>query len=557
MKRFFSLLAMLFGTLTILSAQDGPVGTPYTFMHKNMSMSIDQVDLPEVDNDALLAEDASASKGTPLRAGVGHKVNYTFHNSGRLDELSDGSRLWRLALRSPGAVMMSVVFSHFNIPENATLHIYSSDRSQLVGTYTNDNVESNGLFASDDIIGDELVIEYYEPADALFHGEIEIAKVNHIYRDFLHVSPDNGSKGPHGDSDGDCHIDVKCPEGDGWGDQIKSVVCIKMDMSDGYTYLCSGAMINNVRQDKTPYVLTANHCFVGTDMTGSTIRFYFEYETNECGGLGGNYKKNASGAEVVANANYNGSTATLNRSSDFLLFKITGTISPSFRDNIVFAGWDATGASSVGAGIHHPGGDFKKISIPRVVYSNGTTSKYWVVGWHTNPTKGVTEQGSSGSPLFNANGLIIGDLSTGSSACDNLEGTDNYGKISYSWTNNNNTSNSHKLQPWLDPDNTGTRVLQGIHYNGTPANLKEVEMPVRSMLVSPNPTSGNVVVTGNFEAESGVCNVYNMMGVLVHSENVSLGSSVDMDFSSLPNGIYIMEMVCGKVVYKSKMAIAR
>lgn len=557
MKRLFTLFAMLFGTLTILSAQEGPVGTPYTFLHKNISLSVDKVDLPAVDNVALFEEDAAATKGTPLRVGVGHKVNYTFHNSGRLDELSDGSRLWRLALHSPGAVMMSVVFSHFNIPEKATLHVYSSDRSQLVGTYTNDNVGSNGMFESDDIIGDELVIEYYEPADALFHGEIEIAKVTHIYRDFLHVSSDNVPKGPHGDAEGDCHLDVKCPEGDGWGDQIKSVVCIKMNQTDGHVYLCSGAMINNVRRDKTPYVLTANHCFEGTDMTGVTIRFYFEYEKDVCGGIGGNYKKNASGAEVVANANYNGSTSSLNRSSDFLLFKITGNINESFRDNIVFAGWDATGSASVGAAIHHPGGDYKKISIPRVVYSNGTTSKYWVVGWHTNPTKGVTEQGSSGSPLFNANGLIIGDLSTGSSACNQLDGTDNYGKISYSWTNNNTTDNSHKLQPWLDPDNTGTKVLQGMYYNGTPANLKEVEMPMRSMSVSPNPTGGSVVVTGNFEAESGVCKVYNMMGVLVYAENVSLGTSVSMDFSALPNGIYLMEMVCGNVVYKSKMAIAR
>ena len=90
---------------------------------------------------------------------------------------------------------------------------------------------------------------YYEPADVDFNGEIAISSVDHSYKG-------NALKGYHGDAEGDCHINTICEEGDDWRDQIKSVVLIKLS-AGGFTYMCSGAMINNARQDNTPYVFTA------------------------------------------------------------------------------------------------------------------------------------------------------------------------------------------------------------------------------------------------------------------------------------------------------------
>ena len=516
-------------------------------------MNIDKIDLPAVDADKLMAEDAWAVKGTPMRVGVVHNVNYTFHNCGRTDILPDGSLLWRLSLKSPGALMMSAIFSHFNIPEGASFHIYNGDGSQLTGEYTNADYEvTDGLMASEDILGDEMVLEYHEPANALYHGEITIVRISHIYKDFLHLT--DGVKGHWGDAEGDCHYNVACPEGDGWRDQINSVMCISITDNSG-SYLCSGTMINNVRRDKTPYVLTANHCFTGTQ---GTFKFYFEYQTLTCDGTNGYFNRSASGATVVANAGANASGSNLSSSSDFLLLKITGTLNALFRDNIVFAGWDATGTSSVGVAIHHPGGDFKKISLPRQITSpGGTYNKYWTVYWYTNPNKGCTEQGSSGSPIFNANGLIIGDLSTGSSACDYPQGTDNYGKFSYSWTNNNNTNNARKLKPWLDPDNTGVLTLQGMHYDGTPAGIVDHSETVSNFIISPNPSFGNITVKGDFENGDAVCNVYDAMGALVSTRSINLEPTMNMSFSDLSNGIYFMEIVGKNRTYKSKLIIVK
>ena len=520
---------------------------PYTFTHQNISYDVDQQILPALDVDELYKDDAlNSEKGTPLRIGVVRNVSYTFDNCGRTDILDNGAKLWRLTIKSEGAYMLNVFFKTFNIPEGATFHIYSGDRSQLTGSYTNEDVQSNGVLAADDILGDEATLEYYEPADVPFHGIIEVDRISHIYRDVFKINEnENDDRGHWGDAEGDCHINVVCPEAQPWHDQASSVVCIVITGSTG-TYMCSGAMVNNVREDRTPYCLTANHCLDGTS---STFKFYFFYQTNTCSGTGGYFNRVCNGGEIKARA-------SLNTSSDFMLLLLTGTLGQVYRDSIVFAGWDASGAASAGVGIHHPGGDNKKISWVRSV-TGSSTAKYWTAHWYTNPNRGVTEQGSSGSPLFNASGLIIGDLSNGSSACDYPQGTDNYGKISYSWLNGGTYAASAKLQPWLDPDNTGTRILRGINYNGTPAGIMDNASDIRTFGIQPNPTSGQVSVSGAFDSDEGTCLIYNAMGMLVGSYDVRLDAPFQLNLSNLPNGVYMMNIISGNHTFRSKLIITQ
>lgn len=538
-------IALLFLAFSFTgNAQKAVVGLPYSFTHNNVSLAIDNIEMPTVDKAVLLAEDdINIKNGAPMRTGIVHHVGYTFDNCGRTDILPNGAKLWRLELTSKDALSMDVHFSHFNIPEGAKLYIYSGDRSQLTGTYTNADIQESGVLVSEDIDADNLIIEYYEPADVLFHGSILLDKVIHRYRGMHNKAIEDSKSGS-----GDCHYNVSCPVGDNWRDEINSVVRIEITCNDG-TYLCSGAMINNVRRDKTPYVLSANHC-LNDSPNSCTFKFYFKYESISCDNNDyGFANRRATGGSII-------STDGLNYSSDFLLLKITGNLNSAWRDSIVFAGWDASGAASVGAAIHHPQGDFKKISFPKTVTSSYSYPKYWNVSWYVNPNKGCTEQGSSGSPLFNSKGLIIGDLSTGSSACDSPWGTDNYGKISNSWTNSTSVSNK-QLKKWLDPDNTGTLILGGMRYNGTPTGVEDHMAAVQQFRISPNPTTGNVTFQANFNPGKGVCNVYNTMGMLVASYDVTLQPSFAMNFNELSNGVYLVEIIGKDNIYKSKMVIAR
>src|SRR5690606_34279814 len=105
-----------------------------------------------------------------------------------------------------------------------------------------------------------------------------------------------------------------------------------------------------------------------------------------------------------------------------------------------------------GASIHHPAGDIKKIST----YSSnlvsdtwgGPAGTHWRVTWTANASgHGVTEGGSSGSPIFNAAGRIIGTLTGGSSFCNAPSNPDYYGKMSYHWTSNPGDDLSTYLAP--------------------------------------------------------------------------------------------------------------
>ena len=184
--------------------------------------------------------------------------------------------------------------------------------------------------------------------------------------------------------------------------------------------------------------------------------FYFNYEASECENPSSSPSSNTmTGCSKISNSS---ATGNISGTSDFHLLELNDT--PPYDYGLFAAGWDRTTTPSAnGVGIHHPAGDIKKIS--KYTQSASSSGYDWRVKWTgTENGHGVTEGGSSGSPLLNANKQIVGDLSTGSSYCAFTNGSDFYGKFSYSWNQNGNSSN-RQLKPWLDPNNSGVTTLDG------------------------------------------------------------------------------------------------
>jgi hypothetical protein len=89
----------------------------------------------------------------------------------------------------------------------------------------------------------------------------------------------------------------------------------------------------------------------------------------------------------------------------------------------------------------------------------------WTVEWDRNTT---TEGGSSGSPLFDQNHRIIGQLWGGGASCSNLSSPDYYGRVRSSWEPANSNS-TNQLKFWLDPNNSGAEFIDGFDpSNATP-----------------------------------------------------------------------------------------
>lgn len=177
---------------------------------------------------------------------------------------------------------------------------------------------------------------------------------------------------------------------------------------------------------------------------------------------------------MKAAVNYNpqstsGATLRANNSnSDFALFELTESPLSSNID-VRFNGWDrTTSPTQGGVGIHHPMGDFKKVSTHSMVPSSVVSNKFWRIYWiETANGHSVTEGGSSGSPLFTNNKRIIGQLYggfiPGNPNCSDPENDESdYGKFSVSW---NGTSPQRRLKDWLDPNNSNVQFIDGVDIN--------------------------------------------------------------------------------------------
>jgi PKD repeat protein len=400
-------------------------------------------------------------------------------HSGQWISVPGKGRLWHLTLSAVGAKALSPYFDVFYIPDGGELYLYNDPASRVLGAYTSANNPLNHAFATEFVRGSSITFEYFEPYGVHESLKLHIADIGYFYRGINGMG--DLAQRDFGDS-GECEVNISCDEGNGWQDEKKGVLRILSRVGSSL-FWCNGSLINNVRQDFTPYVLTADHCAFYNDLYASTSDltqwiFYFNYESLTCTDPSSEPAYNTLvGATLKAHGGSAGDTG-----SDFYLVCLNDLV-PAAYDPF-FLGWDRqNGTSPEGVCIHHPQGDIKKISTytqstVSSQWSNNGLQSHWLVYWtETSNGHGVTESGSSGSPLFNEHGLIVGTLTGGESSCGNTGGADFYGKFSYHWKSNG-SSPGEQLEPWLDPDQEGVQLLGGTYYENIVVALFKADTTV-------------------------------------------------------------------------------
>jgi hypothetical protein len=394
---------------------------------KSITMDVPVRQMPEVNVERLLAEDRErVGLDVPFRFGYGFDVSYTMDDG--LWMRSDEVNVWSLKVVSHGAYSLNFIFDRLSLTDGAELYIYSVDGSMVYGPVTStENLpeekalavkelrassserqqkESGQLFLTDLVAGSEVVIRLVEPTGVEKASSLRICRVVHGY---VNMFPELGIQ-TRAQSES-CNIDIACYPA--W--QYESNAIAMVLLSSGYES-CSGALINTTAQDFRTYFLSAFHCLdTNKDGTASSTEinatqnwaYRFKYMKAACGGNGTSY------------ISYNGSTYKAGwAATDFLLMdldfsnKIAGS-------SYTYLGWDRTGSTpSSGTGIHHPSGDVMKISFDHNALSQsfwGGTDNHWLLSYD----QGVVEHGSSGSPLFDQNKRIVGQLH-GNQLYDNI-----------------------------------------------------------------------------------------------------------------------------------------
>jgi hypothetical protein len=449
MKRIGLLFALFAVTFNSFS-QQGLGGAPKSVKHTVDFKNIWTANFAEPDVNQLRMEDAinDELQTGPWRFGYNQDVDFSFDNSGTWIDLPSGGKIWFLKVVCENALTVNLTFENLSIPEGNELYVYNPQKDFILGKFVENHLY-DGHLGTELVPGNTAIIEYYiPPANIQTPCDLTLTTITHGYR----TSGEYIEKAFGGS--GSCNMNVNCPDGAPWTNERNSAVML-VSGSNGF---CSGALINNTQNDGKPYVLTANHCYSNP----ATWIFRFNWQATAC--------TNPTASPTFQSLS-GGALRSRRTASDFCLVEITGglvggTVPSAYSP--YFSGWDnSTTAPTSTVSIHHPSGDIKKISFDDASAVAATAmgseaNGVWQVEWDRNTT---TEGGSSGSPLFNQDHRIIGQLWGGGASCSNLSAPDYYGRLSNSW-NPSGSNNTNQLKFWLDPNNTGASFIDGFDPSG-------------------------------------------------------------------------------------------
>lgn len=453
--------------------------------------TIKPVRFPKVDNQKLLAEEVEKrKKGLNPSFAITRNTSLKPSTHGEWTTSKDGlNEIWRLRIQSTGALSLNLGISDFYLPPNARLWIYNLSMDQVEGPFTYDDNELHGQMWTPAILGDELVLEVSLPSVEKKWLKMTVEKVNHDFQGIFSLLS------------GSCHLDVACGSREGWKlvDNYREVMrSVGMYTINGRNF-CSGALVNNGRNDCKPYFLSAFHCDV-TSSNAPSVVVYWNYQHSVCRPL----------LSQANGANGDGSKALFNTGAifragfsptDFILLELDDPVPDAA--NPYYAGWNATSVlpEDTLVCVHHPNTQEKRISIAyrktyrgqwgqlanEVSFGNHLIIPRWDVG--------TTEDGSSGGPLINKNQQIVGQLHGGSASCSN-NSFDAFGWFHSSWIGGGSPMN--RLSEWLDPENRGITSIMG--RNGVLCKKGLAASVTKVNICTPNSASVQIFTGSAFSA---------------------------------------------------------
>jgi hypothetical protein len=553
MKKIFTWFFAI--SSTFLFAQAEPFGyTVDASVLENLSVN----ELATFDHEALWAEDTELEKRGG-RTNIGRLVDLHLNatNAGTWTSFNNGDRLWQYRFRSANALGVCMYFEDLYIPQGAVMFLYSMDRKTFVGPFTQEDCNAHGRFMMGEVLGDEAILEYYEPAGVISTPRIGMQAVGHMYRyvyDYsMYADQDRGGSQS-------CEVDVNCPEGSDWVNQRDAVVRLLI-VDGGAQGLCTGTIMNNQLMDCRKLLLTALHCGEGvSDNEWLQCSVRFRYQRANCGSGSAPSTNSRTGVFHLADSNDGGG----NSGSDFLLLEMEDDIPSSF--NVYYAGWDARTATPADVVcIHHPAGDVKKISTATNIVSSTwqAPGHHWQVSWmETETNHGVTEGGSSGSAIFSVpSGLVVGQLTGGASFCNSPNAPDYFGKMDRNWDDNPNAANQ-KLKVFLDPNDTGALSFGGgrpevdADMNCFVAAIQEPTLSFTDITVFPTVADEFVrFQTGRFREMEGY-QLFNASGAAVDA-GVFRQETETLQTSNLPAGVYFVTFTQQDGAHLTKKLVVR
>lgn len=378
-------------------------------------------------------------------------VNVNIINDGHTGASTANSRVWQYRVTSPGAKSIGLCFEDFYLPEGALLFVYSTDRRQVIGGFGSANNSDTRVLSVQPIFSDDIVIEVVAPVTS-DRPRMRLTEVNHALYDIRWRAFGQDYGGTNRAFD--CTPEVVCVPNLG-----SMPRCVVLLVFDGIG-LGTGAMVNNTKGDRRPLLLTAAHVpssnfkYRNYNERVSKMLTIFNYQSPTCSGeVQPSLTQSVSGGKLIA----------VDEGRDACLIELNSAPPEDYK--VYYSGWNAEAKPhGMYTNIHHPMlqpksvniyyGELRNVTFPNEGLPFDPHMHWEVEAWDL----GTTARGSSGSPLFDKNGRIVGGLSGGNSFCSS-RGADYFFSLYNVWDSSN--PESQKLVQALDPSGLKGRVCDG------------------------------------------------------------------------------------------------
>lgn len=339
-----------------------------------------------------------------------------FQSNGMLETTADGGFVWTAAAESKNATGVRIHLTNFSLPQNAALYVYNVD-GEAFGPYTGLGPNQDGDFWTNTVSGPvaHLQVRYTGVAtqEDLKSVRFNIVDVAHLGPKYLlpflkKVKPMTQG---YDATESICSFNAPCVEDASCYNNsaisgAKNAIAHMQFVSGAYIYVCSGGLLADTdSSSQIPYFLTANHC-ISKSTEASSLECYWQFATSNCNGSCYNpvgVVPRTLGASILS---------TSSRTSDYCFLQLNEN-PPS---GSYFMGWYAQPVHDIANyalyRVSHPGGAPQAYSQHKVDTQTGECRSWPRPKWiYSDDVVGATEGGSSGSPVLNANGQVVGQLS--------------------------------------------------------------------------------------------------------------------------------------------------
>ncbi|MCC5875529.1 MAG: trypsin-like peptidase domain-containing protein [Candidatus Sumerlaeia bacterium] len=318
---------------------------------------------------------------------------------GYMSTTKAGGMSWTIAVESPGADGMRVLFQQMDLPKGVELYIYSleADPPQVVGPYMGRGPHDGGEFWSGSVAGGQAWIEVVFPDPSMSkNSSLEIGAVGHLGGPVF-------SRELETDKSEECFLEPACMGGGEFPQwtSLRHAVAQLLFPLDGQFGICTGTLVNSASEQ--PFLLTGDHC-INSQFRAANTEAFWDYHATSCGQTFSNFFPfpRTEGAELLARR-----SETTGNDFSFLRFL---NAPPQGRS---YAGYTTVNPANGTTlyRLHHPDGRqlhyTRQDAASRRFNCGGYISSNYT---HSIRRLGGVMGGSSGSALLDSQGRITGQL---------------------------------------------------------------------------------------------------------------------------------------------------